>query len=1777
MLYDSYYKKISRVLDFCRKVFKHIVLISIIIALIIISVIALLATKGIVFNDKNVEDNFEISYGEGLPLNASAMLSKVRYEYSSDDGATWSEDMPIVPGEYSVRAVANTSFGGERYGKVYSFVLKAKSIEVFVGDSSVIYGELPEVKSNELSYGDKITCDKVVYEDIAAVDARVMPDKDSVKIFSVDGTDVTTSYDIEAVTTDIKINPRKIGFTVSGEEMVYNNIRLTYSGYEISSGTLAEGDTEQAVIDTKPLSEVGITEVGEFRCTPDFCIVTSDGVDVTEHYEISTKVGTLKVVERSIVVKTGSAEKVYDETELFCEDYEIMGGQGLVEGHSLSCESHLSIINADEKPNELKFRILDASGTVKTQNYSVFYEKGTLKITPRPITVNTADREWMYDNTEHYDDPPQISGFCPNHSVKLELPSIINAGEKDNAIKILSIQNAEGKDVFANYNIIYEKMGKLKITPRPITIKYHDITDVEYNGEYHYNDKYTIISDYGLADGDTIEFTFPKFLVAGEHKNKPTNAEVISIRNGEEYKFELDGNNYTLTEIPGKITIHKRPIKVKPIDKNKEYDGTALVPDGYQIVKGSIPTSSWDSTSQFEHSVSVTYVGSMTDVRIDEYGDVVSIESSIDSITIKRKDNAGEIDVTGSFEITTEEGSLIVTQRQITVTSGSATKVYDGTPLTCDERTVGGSGLVNGHNIDVTITGTITEPGIADNTFTVNGIKDASQNDVTQKDVTKNYDVKCVYGTLTVTNEIVVELSCSDGEAWELNGRTKVYDGTPFNISCTVKAEDGSVLTGYTVELLPTIVNVTYPDLKTISKNDITIKYGENELDNKLDISVTGITRYQITQREITLTPNDVEKVYDGTPLSASGYTVTSGALLDGHKLTASCEATGTDVGEYPITISETDIKITDGSNQDVTKNYLVRTERGTLTITPLTVYIELSCADGTKTYDGKPFVISCTVTADPSFPINHTVELPQIVNVSDSKELSANDIIIKNGSGEEVNDNFNIILEGVTKYQINPREIEVETKGASQVYNGNSLKNSTYTIKRGSLAEGHSIVTTGSQTNAGSSPNTFKIVVDQTGADVQSGNYNISESLGTLTVEPFKVNIELICDDGTKTYDGKAFVISYEVTAKDGSALTDYTVELPKIVNVSDSKELSANDIILKNRSGSVVDNNNFEMDIRGVTEYIITPRPLTVVLKENNVSYTYDAQPRTLISETHYSLSNGSNEGLVGDDSISFTSLTDVGTFTVSNNNKSAITITNGNINNYDITVNGELTFAVTKREITVNLTNTYTSKIYDGTSFAFECSVPNLVPGHRIRLREVIDFTDGEQTLTVNDIEDIISVTTNNSVKENYEIKLSGNLYYQITKRPITVTSGSATKVYDGTPLECHEAFASGYESHSLLTNVGELEIVCEYTGTQTNAGSSDNTFRVISITDINGSENYEVMKTNRGTLTVNKRNITLTTGSAEKAYDSTPLTKESLEVAEGSENKLVADHIIIINDSPISNWITGSQTAVGSTDNTYTSGLKAKVQIIDGKGNDVTDNYTIEEIEMGTLTVTEPEKEVEPITIQIYLYPSTKYYDGTALEPYDYSKGSYHILNPGVLKDGDQEHMFSLFENYDDSSFSSVDAYTEKELFTVKRLNEKGLNGKELWKDYFYFHIDGSPTQNYRLEIVDLKGNSDSDMVVWGIFKKEIELTSASVTDHYKEGEVLSNSTVELTKGPLVEGHTFTAKATGELSSVGEVKNTIDRSSVKILDSLGNDVTSNYAITYVEGTLKYLEQG
>ena len=104
-----------------------------------------------------------------------------------------------------------------------------------------------------------------------------------------------------------------------------------------------------------------------------------------------------------------------------------------------------------------------------------------------------------------------------------------------------------------------------------------------------------------------------------------------------------------------------------------------------------------------------------------------------------------------TFEIA-EDGAITINKRNITLTSSDASKQYDGTPLTKYEVKITGGSLAPGEKLACTFTGSQTEVGSSQNTFdvVVNG-------DVTASDVSalasdpSNYNIKKVYGTLTVT------------------------------------------------------------------------------------------------------------------------------------------------------------------------------------------------------------------------------------------------------------------------------------------------------------------------------------------------------------------------------------------------------------------------------------------------------------------------------------------------------------------------------------------------------------------------------------------------------------------------------------------------------------------------------------------------------------------------------------------------------------------------------------------------------------------------------------------------------------------------------------------------------------------------------------------------------------------------------------------------------------------------------------------------------------------
>lgn len=95
-----------------------------------------------------------------------------------------------------------------------------------------------------------------------------------------------------------------------------------------------------------------------------------------------------------------------------------------------------------------------------------------------------------------------------------------------------------------------------------------------------------------------------------------------------------------------------------------------------------------------------------------------------------------------------------------------------------------------------------------------------------------------------------------------------------------------------------------------------------------------------------------------------------------------------------------------------------------------------------------------------------------------------------------------------------------------------------------------------------------------------------------------------------------------------------------------------------------------------------------------------------------------------------------------------------------------------------------------------------------------------------------------------------------------------------------------------------------------------------------------------------------------------------------------------------------------------------------------------------------------------------------------------------------------------------------------------------------------------------------GTTGVKTITCSIEKRNVTYTSGSSSKEYN-GTALTNNTATLTSGSLVSGHTATVTTSGSQTAVGSSNNTI--SSVVIKDASGNDVTNNYSITKVSGTL------
>ena len=1186
------------------------------------------------------------------------------------------------------------------------------------------------------------------------------------------------------------VNPLKVTDTKTGKELEENkDYTLTYVGDVVNVGTV----------------KVKVKGIGNY--TGEF----------TKKYQITP---------REYTVTTDSAEKPYDGTALTA------GGRvnNLVDGETVTLKITGSQTEVGSSNNTYS---LTWDGSAKEKNYTHGTDSiGLLTVTPKSIIPSdtngievTKPADSKYDGNEHRNKPTVKDG----EKVLVEDTDYTLSYSEDviNVGKVTVTITGKG-----NYS--QETTVDYQITPR--TVKLTSGSDSKtYDGTPLVKHDVTVSED-GFADGEGATYSYTGTQTdAGSSENTFTYA----LKEGTlASNYEITTANGTLTveavktEVKVEITGHTDTVtydgqvhSVSGYDvtkiSNKLYSDTAISFTGTAVVSRIVAGTSYMglTAAQFSNTsvnfTNVTFVvhdgwlkidpksiipdgpntpdekktgievtkpaDSKYDGNVHENKPVVKdtktgvtlVEGTDYTLSYKGDTtNAGTVTVkitgvgnyTGSHNVEYQ-----ITKRNVTLTSATASKVYDKDPLTNHNVAVGGDGFVKEEGATYNVSGSQTSVGESDNEFTY------KLNDDTKA---SNYNIEVKFGKLYITTQ--------DGQVIVvITGHKKTYD-----YDGTEKTVDG--------------YDVSITEGSTYAETDFTFN-------GNAEVKATEANTYPMGLKASDFTNNN-------TNYSSVMFVVNDGSLVINPKSI-----------------------IPDGPNTPDEKK----------------TGIEVTNPED-SIYDGLPHVNPLTVT--------DTKTKTDLEENKDYTLTYSSDVINVGTVDVTVNGIGNYAGEFKKSYKITPREYTVTTESAKKVYDGTAL---TAGGKIEGIVDGEVVVvhTTGSQTEVGSTPNTYKLEWKK----ASSKNYKLKEdSIGTLTVteqtidpgkDPDNPNPNYsgvtINNPSNSVYDGKEHKWSPAVTDKEGNALvegTDYEVaySTSDFTNVTGTITVTITGI--GNYTGTVT------------RTYEITPKAYTVTT--NSAKKVYDGTALT---------AGGKIEGIVDGETVEFTT---TGSRTVEGTSKNTYSLKwNGSAiqTNYKLAKEsiGELTVKSKSiipdepntpddKKTGITVSNPKDSK-YDGQEHREVLTVKDTKTGKDLIANK--DYT----VVYSDDLVNAGTVTIKVSGLGNYSGSFTKT--YKITKRLVTLTSATVSKTYDGQALTNTSITVSG---DGFVEGEGASY---EVTGTQTVVGNSANAFEY-KLNEKTLASNYDITKV-VGTLTITAATAPVTPPTSPTPVSPPPVTPRYIQ--------------------------------------------------------------------------------------------------------------------------------------------------------------------------------------------------------------------------------------------------------------------------------------------------------
>ena len=870
-------------------------------------------------------------------------------------------------------------------------------------------------------------------------------------------------------------------------------------------------------------------------------------------------------------------------------------------------------------------------------------------------------------------------------------------------------------------------------------------------------------------------------------------------------------------------------VKIKGNTGGGKYDGTEHGVEGYTVSYVVGGAASADAPAGFDAG-DISFAGTAKATGTDAGSYPMGLKAGDFSYAGKNFSNV-------SFEV--EDGRLDISKRVLIIKPKDASRVYNGEALEASEWEVVESSpdqfLAGQGIVDPVFSGSQTAPGTSESSVVGWGYQEGTK--------AGNYEIRTEKGSLNVTSRGATETITV-----EANSTTATYDGESHSAVGLKTTEFVVGGKAYTVSGLST-EDPSATDVGTYTNNitgaaKVTDAAG-SDVTSEFDIEIKDGSLV-IDPAEVTIKPKDASKPYDGMSLVASEFTATGFIGGDGVE--------GVSYGGSQLNFGESESTIAGYAAAGSTKltNYRIVLGKGKLEVTANAEKIVVTIRENSATfpYDGEA----------------KTVEGYEVAKISSalykaSDFAFAGDAAHKVATGTDAGDydmgllavdfenrsaNFSNVVFEIEDGQLHIAAGEID-KGAvtwgvhdvQKVYDGESL--SAYHARAWDRhgnelsveysTDGETWVSDPSKislTHFGH----LAVKLRATGANYAAGQY----ATGSESVAITKRLVTLESEGADKTYDGTPLTNgAVSVTPKgEGVGFVDGEGVAITVTGSQTDVGESDNTFIFSFNEGTSGD------------DYLVTAKcgkltilPATLTVTTHGASKPYDGTALT---------ASGEISGFVNGETASFAV---IGSQTLVGTSANSYAITwdgTAKESNYNVVEGAIGTLEVTPSQVAINVTPHGGSKVYDGkplTSAGID--VDGLPAGFTLEAATKGSITDAGELLAEIDAPTIvIRNAAGEDVTAQFANVTCGKAPLIVIKRPVTVTSATDSKVYDGAALTKHEAMVT---AGSLVE--GE-SFGYDFTGEQTAVGTSDNTFTVKAGANTS-LDNYEITQVN-GTLTV-----------------------------------------------------------------------------------------------------------------------------------------------------------------------------------------------------------------------------------------------------------------------------------------------------------------------------------